>query len=65
MDVTQYEKLFCTCRIPDEIEDKLETWPDSKHIAITHRGIWYILNIYHKNDIIQGTRITCFILYYS
>lgn len=38
LDMSQYNKVFGTCRIPGVEEDTLEFYPLSKHITVAYNN---------------------------
>eukprot|EP01136_Pigoraptor_vietnamica_P038819 Opistho-1_new@687 len=45
LDMSQYRKLFGTCRIPKVGRDRLLTKADSKHIAVLRKGHFYFMPV--------------------
>ncbi|KAL5260125.1 hypothetical protein ACHWQZ_G010297 [Mnemiopsis leidyi] len=41
----QYPRTFSTTRIPQLVQDTIEHYVDSKHVALYSRGKWYVLNV--------------------
>lgn len=51
LDMSQYKKIFGTCRIPFEKRDKL-SFNDSKHITVIHNNhVRYIFNDFISDKI--------------
>lgn len=51
LDMSQYKKIFGTCRIPFEKRDKL-SFNDSKHITVIHNNhVRYIFNNFISDKI--------------
>lgn len=38
LDMSQYERLFATCRAPTELGCRMETYNESRHIVVLRRG---------------------------
>lgn len=38
LDMSQYERLFATCRAPTELGCKMETYNESRHVVVLRRG---------------------------
>ena len=53
----QYERVFNTTRIPGVEGDRLHHLPDSQHIAVTWKGKFYKLNLYHKSRLLLPREI--------
>eukprot|EP01137_Pigoraptor_chileana_P012842 Opistho-2@65649 len=45
LDMSQYRKLFGTCRIPKVGRDRLLTKADSKHIGVLRKGHFYFIPV--------------------
>jgi len=43
----QYPRTFSTTRIPCIVQDRIEHYTDSRHVAVLCGGKWYILNVIH------------------
>ncbi|TYJ58261.1 hypothetical protein B9479_001087 [Cryptococcus floricola] len=41
LDMSQYERLFGTCRVPTDTGCRMEVHGDSRHIAVVRRGQFY------------------------
>lgn len=50
LDMSQYKKIFGTCRIPAHNVDKLSYHPRSRHITVAHRNSFYKVNVYEKSS---------------
>lgn len=50
LDMTQYQKIFSTCRVPHPVCDKLDTYLLSsnppKHVLVIHNNQFFALNAY-------------------
>ncbi|CAN7990392.1 unnamed protein product, partial [Ixodes pacificus] len=50
LDMTQYQKIFSTCRVPHPVCDKLDTYLLSsnppKHVLVIHNNQFFVLNVY-------------------
>ncbi len=49
MDMSQYDHVFSTSRIPEKGNDKLQTSSASEHIAVLHKGQIYIVKVMDKS----------------
>jgi hypothetical protein len=38
LDMSQYERLFATCRVPTDLGCRMETYDESRHIVVIRRG---------------------------
>lgn len=38
LDMSQYERLFATSRVPTELGCRMESYEDSRHIVVIRRG---------------------------
>lgn len=45
LDMSQYNKLFCTTRIPKEDKDVIKHNPGSKHVCIQSKGHFYVFDV--------------------
>ncbi|RZF35631.1 hypothetical protein LSTR_LSTR008602 [Laodelphax striatellus] len=45
LDMSQYKKVFGTCRIPNKPGDKLEYYPNSRHIVVMHKNHAFKLDV--------------------
>lgn len=47
----QFERMFATSRIPGRECDEVKHWDstDIKHVAVWCKGIYYKLNVYHRD----------------
>lgn len=45
----QYDHIYSTCRIPNNGVDKIESYPESRHIVVAYKNGFYELAVY-KND---------------
>ncbi|CAF1112622.1 unnamed protein product [Rotaria sordida] len=50
---SQYERQFNTTRIPGKETDKLVHYSDSHHIAVYHKGRWYKVFMFYKDNLLQ------------
>lgn len=54
LDMSQYNKIFGTCRIPHPKRDKLVFNPSSKHIIVMHNNCIFKLELYsYSGDIVS------------
>ncbi|XP_064457418.1 carnitine O-acetyltransferase-like [Ornithodoros turicata] len=53
LDMSQYQKIFCTCRVPKEGCDELESYlledDPPKHIIVVHNNQFFALDVYHPD----------------
>ncbi|KAJ1673255.1 Carnitine O-acetyltransferase mitochondrial, partial [Spiromyces aspiralis] len=62
--MTQFQYMFGTCRHPGDGKDQTEKYdePLSRHIAIAHRGRFYVLNAFDKDgQLLDLETIKCYI----
>lgn len=45
LDMSQYDRLLASTRIPLLTKDKLVTYEDSRHILVLHKGNYYTLDV--------------------
>lgn len=45
LDMSQYERLFATCRAPTELGCRMETYNESRHIVVLRRGQFYWFDV--------------------
>lgn len=38
LDMSQYERLFATCRVPTDLGCRMESYEESRHIVVIRRG---------------------------
>lgn len=49
LDMSQYQNLFASTRIPRKVRDELVTYPNSKHVAVLRNGQFYIFDVLDAN----------------
>ncbi|CAF5202530.1 unnamed protein product, partial [Rotaria magnacalcarata] len=49
----QHKRQFNTVRIPGKETDHIVHYSDSQHIAVYHRGRWYKVLTYYRNQLLQ------------
>ncbi|CAF0997974.1 unnamed protein product [Rotaria sordida] len=50
---SQYERQFNTVRIPGKETDKIIHYADSHHVAVYHKGRWYKVFMFYKDNLLQ------------
>uniref|UniRef100_T1KDF2 Choline/carnitine acyltransferase domain-containing protein n=1 Tax=Tetranychus urticae TaxID=32264 RepID=T1KDF2_TETUR len=45
LDMSQYQSLFASTRIPCKTKDRLQKYPDSKHIVLLKKGCYYTFQV--------------------
>lgn len=56
LDMSQYERLFGTSRIPEFEKDRLVQNPNSKHIMVMRRGNCYAVDVLDANGYIEPAK---------
>ena len=49
LDMSQFENLLQSTRLPNEGRDSIEKFPDSKHVVILHKGCFYAFDVLDKD----------------
>ncbi|EDV39860.2 LOW QUALITY PROTEIN: uncharacterized protein Dana_GF24256 [Drosophila ananassae] len=57
LDMSQYNRLFGTARIPRLGKDELVQSPDSKHILVLRRGHMYAVNVLDSSGYIESPSV--------
>lgn len=57
LDMSQYNRLFGTSRIPRLGKDELVQTPDSKHILVMRRGNMYAMNVLDSSGYIESASV--------
>ncbi|KAL9924930.1 carnitine O-palmitoyltransferase 2, mitochondrial [Glossina fuscipes] len=56
LDMSQYERLFGTSRIPEAVKDRLVQNPKSKHIIVMRRGNIYAVDVLDSQGNIESSK---------
>lgn len=57
LDMSQYERIFGTSRIPEMDKDRLVHAPNSKHIMVMRRGNIYAVDVLDNNGLIVDPKV--------
>ncbi|CAF2975091.1 unnamed protein product [Rotaria sp. Silwood2] len=50
---SQYERQFNTVRVPGKETDKIIHYSDSHHVAVYHKGRWYKVFMFYKDNLLE------------
>jgi carnitine O-palmitoyltransferase 2 len=56
LDMSQYDRMLGSTRIPQPGRDKLVTYEDSRHILVIHNGNYYTLDVINEAGLSYNTR---------
>ena len=61
LDMSQFQNLFCSTRIPKLIRDEILVYPKSKHIVILRNGQFFVFDVVNSNGDIKepSELLTC------
>lgn len=57
LDMSQYNNLFCTTRIPEEGKDSIKYKPGSKHVSVQSKGHFYVFDVLDNNGNILSPNV--------
>lgn len=56
LDMSQYQGLFGSTRIPEKVKDRIYQQPDTRHVAILRNGHFYAVDVLDEQGIIYYTK---------
>ena len=48
LDMSQYDRMLGSTRIPQPSKDKLVTYEDSRHVLVIHNGNYYTVDVINE-----------------
>jgi carnitine O-palmitoyltransferase 2 len=48
LDMSQYNRMLASTRVPQPGKDKLVTYEDSRHILVIHNGNYYTVDVVNE-----------------
>ena len=49
LDMSQYNRLFNSTRVPMKIKDELHSYPDDRHIAVLRNGHFFTFDLINED----------------